>query len=84
MKVVITESQVEVLRRVYEISDLVDYTIHHLNNDIRIQLINFFLKNSIKIFFINLIWIKILKINYNNKLFHIIKIKIKKKLFLVD
>lgn len=35
MKVVITESQVEVLRRVYEISDLVDYTIHHLNNDIR-------------------------------------------------
>jgi len=35
MKIVITESQVEVLRRVYEISDLVDYVIHHLNNDIR-------------------------------------------------
>jgi hypothetical protein len=35
MKIVITESQVEVLRRVYEISDLVDYAIHHLNNDIR-------------------------------------------------
>ena len=35
MKILITESQVQVLRRVYEISDLVDYAIHHLNNDIR-------------------------------------------------
>ena len=35
MKILITESQIEVLRRVYEISDLVDYVIHHINNDIR-------------------------------------------------
>ena len=35
MKILITESQLEVLRRVDEISDLVDYVIHHLNNDIR-------------------------------------------------
>jgi hypothetical protein len=35
MKILITESQIEVLRRVHEISDLVDYVIHHLNNDIR-------------------------------------------------
>ena len=35
MKILITESQLEVLRRVHEISDLVDYVIHHLNNDIR-------------------------------------------------
>ena len=35
MKILITESQLEVLRRVDEISDLVDYTIHHLNNDIK-------------------------------------------------
>ena len=35
MKILITESQIEVLRRVYGISDLVDYVIHHINNDIR-------------------------------------------------
>jgi hypothetical protein len=35
MKILITESQIEVLRRLYEISDLVDYVIHHLNNDIK-------------------------------------------------
>ena len=35
MKILITESQLEVLRRVDEISDLVDYTIHHLNNNIK-------------------------------------------------
>jgi hypothetical protein len=29
------ESQVDVLRRVHELSDLIDYTIHHLNNDIK-------------------------------------------------
>ena len=35
MKILITESQLEVLRRVDEISDLVDYVIHHLNNNIK-------------------------------------------------
>ena len=35
MKILITESQIEVLRRVYEIDDLVDYVIHHINKDIR-------------------------------------------------
>jgi hypothetical protein len=35
MNILITESQIEVLRRLYEISDLVDYVIHHLNNDIK-------------------------------------------------
>jgi hypothetical protein len=35
MKILITETQLEVLRRVYEIDDLVDYVIHHINNDIR-------------------------------------------------
>ena len=35
MDILITESQIEVLRRVHEISDLVDYVIHHLNNDIK-------------------------------------------------
>jgi len=35
MKILITESQMEVLRRAHEISDLVDYVIHHLNNDIK-------------------------------------------------
>ena len=35
MKILITESQIEVLRRVYGISDLVDYVIHHINKDIR-------------------------------------------------
>lgn len=35
IKILITETQLEVLRRVYEIDDLVDYVIHHLNNDIK-------------------------------------------------
>jgi len=35
MDILITESQIDVLRRVHEISDLVDYVIHHLNNDIK-------------------------------------------------
>ena len=35
MKILITETQLEVLRRVYEIDDLVDYVIHHINKDIR-------------------------------------------------
>jgi len=35
MNILMTESQIEVLRRLYEISDLVDYVIHHLNNDIK-------------------------------------------------
>jgi len=35
MKILITESQIQVLRRLYEINDLVDYVIHHLNNDIK-------------------------------------------------
>jgi len=35
MKILITESQIEVLRRAHEISDLVDYVIHHLNNEIK-------------------------------------------------
>ena len=35
MDILITESQIEVLRRVHEISDLVDYVIHHLNKNIK-------------------------------------------------
>jgi hypothetical protein len=35
MNILITESQIEVLRRIHELSDLIDYTIHHLNNDIK-------------------------------------------------
>ena len=35
MKILITELQIQLLRRLYEINDLVDYVIHHLNNDIR-------------------------------------------------
>ena len=35
MDILITESQIAVLRRVHEISDLVDYVIHRLNNDIK-------------------------------------------------
>ena len=35
MDILITESQIDVLRRVHEISDLVDYVIHHLNKNIK-------------------------------------------------
>ena len=35
IKILITETQLEVLRRVYEIDDLVDYVIHHLNKNIK-------------------------------------------------
>lgn len=35
MDILITESQIEVLRRVHEISDLVDIVIYYLNNNIK-------------------------------------------------
>ena len=35
MDILITESQIDVLRRVHEISDLVDIVIYHLNNNIK-------------------------------------------------
>lgn len=35
MDILITESQIDVLRRMYEIGELVDYVIDNLNSDIK-------------------------------------------------
>jgi hypothetical protein len=35
MRIIITESQIDVLRRVYEIGELVDIVINDLNSDIK-------------------------------------------------